>query len=75
MNKLKELWLRLSLENRKRIVSFLNTFVVTFLILLATELDSGFPSSWSAFGALLVAVARTSVREALNLLVAKLNNK
>jgi hypothetical protein len=68
----RELWLKLSEANRKRIVSFLNSFIVTFLILMAAQLNTGFPESWAALGALAVSLARTAVREALNLLVATL---
>lgn len=69
---IREMWLKLSEANRKRIVSFANSFIVSFLVLLAAQLNTGFPESWTAFGALMLAVARTAVREALNLLVATL---
>ena len=69
METIKKLWLKLSLENRKRIVSFLNTFVVTFLTLIAAQMQIGFPESWSILGALILSVARTSIREAIQIAV------
>ena len=71
--KITELWSRISLENRKRIVSFSNTFAVTFLMFVAVQLDGlGFPADTSALLALIVAAGRTAVREALNALVASM---
>ena len=71
--KITELWSRISLENRKRIVSFGNTFCVTFLMFVAIQLDGlGFPTTTSALLALIVAAGRTAVREALNALVASM---
>ena len=67
---IKELWLKISEENRKRIVSFANTFIVAFLMFLAVQLDGlGFPTTTSAGLALLAAGIRTGIREALNALV------
>lgn len=63
-------WRSISLENRKRIVSFLNTFAVTFLLLLATQLESNIPS-WEAALAILAAITRSAIREAINELVKK----
>jgi len=65
MSKLIKLWLSISEANRKRIVSFLNTFIVTFLMLLAAKIELGFPQSWPALGALFLAIARSAVREAI----------
>ncbi len=75
MSKLTKMWLKLSLENRKRIVSFANTFVVTLLMFLAVRLEMGFPGSWAAWAALLTAGIRTSIRETLNAIVAFYNEK
>jgi len=67
MKWLHEQWLTLSEANRKRIVSFFNTFVSNFLLLLGAQLAMGFPASWTIFGALMVASVRGAFKEALDL--------
>lgn len=74
--KIKRIWLSISEVNRKRIVSFLNTFTVSYLLLLATSLGTdGFPSSIAGTVSLAMAIGRTAIREALNALVRSFKTK
>lgn len=75
LSAIKQLWLKISETNRKRIVSFANTFVTTSLVLLAASLNSEFPVSLAAAGALAMSILRSAVREALNALVASLGER
>ena len=71
MTWLKDKWLSLSLKDRKRIVSFLNTFAVSFTLLFLAKLELEFPGSWTALGALCLSATRSALREALDLLLAE----
>jgi len=72
---IKEYWTKLSEANRRRIMSFLTTFATSFVVLLAAQVELGFPSSWTALGAVIGSVARSALREAIILLAARLNGK
>jgi hypothetical protein len=67
---IKELWLKLSERNRKRIVSFLNSFVVSFLLFFALSLkDGGFPADIAAFLSLCFAAGRSATKELLDVII------
>jgi hypothetical protein len=65
------LWAGLSVENKKRIVSFTRVFLSTFLALAGAQLSLGFPASWSAFGSLMVACISAAFKEGIDYLIKK----
>jgi len=64
-------WAGLSVENKKRIVSFTRVFLSTFLALAGAQRSLGFPASWSAFGSLMVACISAAFKEGIDYLIKK----
>jgi hypothetical protein len=67
----KGLWAGLSLENKKRIVSFTRVFLSTFLALAGAQLALGYPADWTGWGSLVIACISSAFKEGIDAVIKK----